>query len=220
MRRAFVVIAMASLLLAELTLPGRGKSMEPQAGTGNVNAGIAARLEYPRLRAGSYVSIFLPERAYLAERGHALTVEFLGTPGVMPRLQDGSTPGEKAVLQHVIYEDLWPGIGLSFVLNSKGNCEATYVLAQGADVSRIRLRYNVPATLQEDGTLRFQFSAGALTESSPEAWQEINGRRVAVQVSFTVADGEVGFRIGSHDPGAEVTIDPIFYAPSYPQKEG
>ena len=152
---------------------------------------------------------FLPARAYLLAGGHALTIEFLGTPGVMPRIQ--ARPDNVAgTTGKVFYEDLWPGVSLTFSLNPKANCEATYTLAPGADAARIRLRYNVPVRLQNDGTLKFHFSSGSVTQSSPEAWQEIDGRRVSVAVKFTLDHGEAGFALGRYDPRFAVTIDPTY----------
>jgi hypothetical protein len=165
-----------------------------------------------QLRSGAHVAGFLPGKAYLVSQGHALTVEFLGTPGVMPRMlaEQETAASEAYFSQRVLYEDLWPGISLTFGLAPKGDCEATYVLATGADVAKIRLRYNVPVKLQEDGTLKFQFSTDSVTESAPEAWQEIKGKRASVTVSFTLVRGEVGFAVGSYDPRFPLTIDPKY----------
>jgi hypothetical protein len=167
--------------------------------------------EILELSSGGHVLGFRPDRAYLAARDHALTVEFQGTPGVMPRLlaQAGDILGGVANTK-VFYEDLWPGISLTYESNSHGITESTYVLAPGADVANIRLRYNVPVSLERNGTLKFKFSSGYFTESSPEAWQEINGKRMTVRVAFKESNGEVGFQLGSYDPKYPLTIDPIF----------
>lgn len=69
-----------------------------------------------QLRSGAHVAGFLPGKAYLVSRGHALTVEFLGTPGVMPRTlaEQRTTASEAYISQRVLYEDLWPGTSLTF----------------------------------------------------------------------------------------------------------
>ncbi len=169
----------------------------------------AKRGEILELRSGGHRLGFLPDRAFLAARNHALTVEFRGTPGAMPQLLDLANNTADAANTKVLYEDLWPGISLTYETNSKGITESTYTLASGADVANIRLRYNVPVSLEKNGTLKFKFSTGYFTESSPEAWQEINGKRVSVTVAFREANGEVGFRLGNFDPRYPLTIDPI-----------
>jgi hypothetical protein len=162
-----------------------------------------------QLRSGSNIAGFLPARAYLIAGGHALTVEFLGTPGVMPRIQEKPDPFAVSA-RKVLYEDLWPGVSLTFSQIPKGNCDTTYILAPGAEAAKIRLRYNVPVRLQKDGTLKFHFSSGSVTESSPEAWQQIDGRRKAVAVSFAISNGEVGFNVGNYDHSIPLTIDPAY----------
>jgi hypothetical protein len=162
-----------------------------------------------QLRSGNYQAGFLPGKAFLPIRGYALTVEFVGTPGVLPMvLADPGTPVNAA--RRVLYEELWPGVSVSFTLSPDGVCEATYTLAPGADAGRIRLRYNVPARVQGDGTLRFQFSTGQVSESSPEAWQVVGAKRKAVAVSFMVSNGEIGFKIGDYDRNIPLIIDPAY----------
>jgi hypothetical protein len=162
-----------------------------------------------QLRSGNFQAGFLPDKAFLPIRGHALTVEFVGTPGVLPTaLADPGSPVSEA--RRALYEDLWPGVSLSFTLSPKGVCEATYTLAPGADVARVRLRYNVPARILSDGTLRFRFSSGQVSESSPEAWQVVGDRRKVVAVSFAISNGEVGFNVGEYDHSIPLTIDPAY----------
>jgi len=151
---------------------------------------------------------FLPDRAYVAAGGHALTVEFRGTPGVMPKRLSQADGALARGSIRVYYEDLWPGISLTYVTNPRGITESTYSVAAGADVGSIRLHYNVPVSLQRNGTLRFKFSTGYFTESSPEAWQEINGKRVTVKAAFKESNGEVGFQLDRYRSEFPLTIDP------------
>ena len=202
------------LILAAWLVPGdSGAFCQTVTNPGpNAKSGHRSSQELLQLRSGSHVAEFLPGKAHLNSGGHPLTVEFLGSPGVMPRMLVDAAIRTGAVSSSpkALYEDLWPGVRLIFGLNPKGSCETTYILVAGADVANIRLRYNVPVKLQEDGTLRFQFSTGTVTESSPEAWQEINGERVSVRVSFTLTHGEVGFTVGNYDARYPLTIDPAY----------
>ncbi len=99
----------------------------------------------------------------------------------------------------MVYRNLWEGIDLTYESAQEGIAESTYHVAPGADASRIRLRYNVPVELQGDGSLRFKFGSGYLTESPPVAWQEIEGNRVPVRAEFRVSGNEVGFAVGPYD---------------------
>ena len=104
-------------------------------------------------------------------------MEFLGTPGVIPTTAgNGQETGNKSKtpsLRKVVYEDLWEGISLMYESREGGIAESAYHIGPGGDVSKIRLRYNVAVEAQGDGSLKFKFDTGYLTESSPVAWQEI-----------------------------------------------
>jgi len=167
-----------------------------------------------QFKAGGHLLGFQPKKVYFASLDHALSVEFLGTVGVMPKAAaEGRETGDKSkapTLSKVVYEGLWEGISLMYEPREGGLVESTYHIAAGAEVSKIRLRYNVVAEAQRDGSLKFKFERGFLTESSPMAWQEIGGKRVPVEVEFRVSRGEVGFSVGRYDPSYPLTIDPTY----------
>jgi hypothetical protein len=167
-----------------------------------------------QFRAGNHIVGFTQNKAYFASANHALSVGFLGTKGVMPKADSGITPDKTAAkalpLTKVFYQNLWEGINLTYTAAKDGITESIYYVAPGSDVTKIRLKYNVPVSVQMDGTLRFKFDKGYLTESAPIAWQDIEGKRVPVKVAFNVAKGEVGFKVGKYDPRHPLTIDPTY----------
>jgi hypothetical protein len=129
-----------------------------------------------QFRAGGHMLGFQRNKAYFAALDHALSVEFLGTPGVMPESSGpaqvkGKMPGALP-LGKVVYRDLWKGITLTYEPVKGGVAESTYHIAPGADVSKIRLRYNVPVKIQKDGSLKMKFNGGFLASLPP--W---HGRR-------------------------------------------
>jgi hypothetical protein len=118
----------------------------------------------------------------------------------------------------VTYANLWDGIRLEYRAAAEGLLQSTYTLDPGTDGKQIRLRYNIPVTLNPDGTLSLAFDGGQMTESAPVAWQEFGGTRHPVQVAFSLtanplalagdADGLVGFTLGSYDAAQPLYIDP------------
>ena len=167
-----------------------------------------------QFKADGHILGFQANKAYLAGLDHALSIEFLGTPGVMPTAaSSASTTGNMIsapTLSTVLYQNLWEGISLIYESTKDGITESTYQIAPGGDISNIRLRYNVPVESQADGSLKFKFDKGYLIESSPVAWQEIGGKRVPVTVAFQLSDGEVGFSVGRYNPSYPLIIDPIY----------
>ena len=168
-----VMIVAAALLSISVTRHG-GASNEPASADRELSlrtqvasvdelvplTGDAASHSILQFKAAGHVLGFQPNRAYLVALDHALSVEFLGTPGVMPKAVGEAEPKSgnsgAPALGKVVYPDLWEGISLVYEPGEDGITESTYEVAAGADVSKIRLRYNVPVALQGDGSLRLQ----------------------------------------------------------------
>jgi hypothetical protein len=169
-------------------------------------AGTATLLQFTS--AGHALS-FSPQGMYAATGSHALHVDFVGVNNAQPQA-DSPANGEAnaAPLGRVTYTDLWDGVSLTYSAAAAGIYTSTYSLAPGADTNQIRLRYNAPLTLNKNGTLNITFQTGALTESAPIAWQDIQGRHVPVQAAFLVEGQELGFALGAYDARQPLTIDP------------
>ncbi len=178
----------------------------------NSNAGNTGNML--QFKAIGHVLGFQANKVFVAGLDHALSVEFLGTDGVTPTCAPSvPTAGNdrKALpLSMVTYRNLWDGIDLTYEPAHGGIAESTYRVAPGADPSRIRLRYNVPVEPQGDGSLKLKFERGALTESPPVAWQEIEGNRVPVMARFRVSGNELGFAVGPYDHSQPLVIDPTY----------
>ncbi|MGO9953820.1 MAG: SBBP repeat-containing protein [Dissulfurispiraceae bacterium] len=170
-------------------------------------------------RAGGHILGFMPDKVYFASVDHALSIEFIGGSGNGPlEINPGGTGDDKGPknLGRMEYRNLWPGITLRYDKADRGIVESTYLVEAGADVKNIRLKYNVPVTLRDDGTLKFGFRSGNLTVSAPVAWQEIDGKRQSVNVAFSSKDGTVGFSVGKYNRTYPLIIDPYYqYEPTY-----
>lgn len=152
---------------------------------------------------------------------HVLKVGFSGTSGVMPeavasfsgRLStdtDPAVPETASPLQEIRYLELWDGITLSYSGVDGAIWESTYYIGPHANAENIRLIYNVPVTVADNGRLLLQFKNGYMTESAPIAWQEVDGQKISVPVSFCkIADNEIGFKTGDYDPALPLFIDPL-----------
>jgi len=153
---------------------------------------------------GGHVLGFTPNRVYMAGMGHALTEEFIGANTVTP----------KSVSSHrVVYENLWKGISLTYEARKTGIAESIYTVNPGADVNSIRIRYNAEVTIQKNGTLSFThpIARGSYTLSPPVAWQEKEGTRIPVPISYTrLTDTTIGFTVGSYDRTLPLVIDPVY----------
>ena len=158
-------------------------------------------------------------------KGAALALRFVGArreatpegarpaPGRVNYLLGNDTARWRSNLptfEEVLYRDVWPGIDLTF-RGGDGQLKYEFVLRPGAKVRDIRLAYAGAQglSLDREGNLLVETGLGTLTDSGPVAFQDVNGKRVAVASRYLLAKGErYGFAIGAYDTTRPLVIDP------------
>ena len=202
-RDHFLVIAL--VLIALLLSLSNVQAMIPQS-----------KSELLQFVAAGHVLGFEEKGVYVASGNHMLKVEFAGAQGALPEAvgshADGHGFGQS--LHQVSYKKLWPGVDLVYEATSGGIMESTWHIAAGADPDQIRLRYNGPVAIEAGGDLKISYANGWMSESKPIAWQQIDGRRVPVQVAFRVVGSPgtgttVGFALGQYSQTHPLMIDPV-----------
>lgn len=128
----------------------------------------------------------------------------------------------------IVYEQLYPGIDVRYD-GTQGWLKGTFMVAPGADPTRIRWRYDVERSnvhtfersdvfVDSAGNLQITLPerSHVLTELAPVAWQTVDGQRVPVSARYAIApDGSVGFAVGSYDPTRPLAIDPTLNYSTY-----
>jgi Beta-propeller repeat. len=116
----------------------------------------------------------------------------------------------------LVYRDLYPGIDMLY-LSSRRRLKSEFVVAPGADPSRIRIAYTGAGTIRVDetGGLIFNTPDGELREAAPEIYQELDGRREPVNGAFQVSGEVVSFLVGDYDRDRELRIDPVLSYSTY-----
>jgi hypothetical protein len=159
---------------------------------------------------GGHVLGFRKGEMFIAAGDHALSVEFVNARRASPEEKIATSNPEKSPraarpLGKVAYNDLWDGVTLVYENHGAGVVKSSYHVdaarTNDADpVDQIRLRYNVPVKVDEAGDLILSFKTGEMRESRPVAWQEIEGNRVPVEVTYRLrGEQEVGFKAGAYD---------------------
>ncbi|MBZ5626979.1 MAG: SBBP repeat-containing protein [Acidobacteriia bacterium] len=152
-----------------------------------------------------------------------------GNPGAQIA-GDGELPGttnyfvgrdrshwQRGVKQYaaVRYRDVYPGVNLAFH-GGQRQLEFDFVVAPGAEASRIAMRFSGARKISADvtGKLTLATDAGNVTLLPPEAFQERDGVRQSVAARFVLkGDNQVSFALGDYDRGRELVIDPsVSYA--------
>jgi uncharacterized repeat protein (TIGR01451 family) len=109
----------------------------------------------------------------------------------------------------VVYRDLYRGIDMVYGGHER-NLKSEYVVAAGADPSRIRIRYSGVVRITADESLVISVDGQEIRERRPVAYQQRGGERVAVPVRYFVAfDGAVSFIVNEYDTTLQLIIDPV-----------
>jgi hypothetical protein len=115
----------------------------------------------------------------------------------------------------IIYSDLWPGIDLLYS-GTADRLKYTLFVKPGSDPAEVRLAYRGVREIRSNraGQLEVETPAGEFRDEKPYAYQEVEGRRVGVNVAYAVdraPAGErhgYGFALGSYDHSKPLVLDP------------
>ncbi len=122
-------------------------------------------------------------------------------------------PGDLSLTSHssLRLEQVWPGIDVSLARRGE-TVEKIFHLVPGADPGAIRLRIEgaQKLTLEDDGRLRLDTTAGPMYFTAPVAYQPgVDGQKTPVTVAYRLDGGHYGFTLGDYDPKRPVVIDPL-----------
>ena len=130
----------------------------------------------------------------------------------------------------VKYEGVYPGIDLVYYDNGEGSLEYDFIVAPGADPSRIALSIEDAQSVEVDlsGDLVISALTGTIRKPAPKVYQEIDGKQQEITASYRLLDTRhssldtrpstvdtqtVAFALGAYDRKKPLVIDPqILYA--------
>src|SRR6185503_14622078 len=105
--------------------------------------------------------------------------------------------------------EVWPGISVSFKASHK-NIEKIFVLDPGANSKDISLSIEgATISTSQDGKLILHTEAGDIAMTKPVAYQDIDGQRHDISVSYSIKNQTYGFILGTYDHNHPLTIDPL-----------
>src|SRR5437899_3068054 len=105
---------------------------------------------------------------------------------------------------------LYPGINLDLKAHGK-NVEKVFTISPSGDVKDIKVGVSGVQKLKvdDDGKLLLYTEKGTISMTKPLAYQEIQGIKKTVDVSYTVSGHSYGFELGSYDTSLPLVIDPL-----------
>ena len=116
----------------------------------------------------------------------------------------------------VRYESVYPGIDAVYY-GREGRLEYDFMVAPGADPSRIRLDFTgvLGLTTARNGDLVLRVPGGTLRHLRPVAYQGTEAARRPVDARWAIVNGRAEFRLGRYDRSRPLVIDPILTYSSY-----
>jgi uncharacterized repeat protein (TIGR01451 family) len=109
------------------------------------------------------------------------------------------------------YASVYPGIDVRFYGEGR-HLEHDFLLAPNADANQIVLRTEGinGIRIQPSGDAELTLGSMKMKESTPRAWQTVNGKRVTVQAAWKQLGADrLSISLGSYDHTLPVTIDPV-----------
>ena len=119
--------------------------------------------------------------------------------------------------QRVRYEEVYRGISVVYYGNGP-QLQYDFTVEPGAEPASIELQFEGTERprIEKSGDLLLETAAGDLRLAKPVAYQEEEGRRRAVEASYSLlADGRVGFALGEYDRSRPLVIDPTLVYSTY-----
>jgi len=113
--------------------------------------------------------------------------------------------------RYVSLGEVWSGIEIKLKATQK-TVEKLFYVKPGADPSKIVVEVDGAKGLKlsKDGEIIIQTGLGELKLSKPIAWQEKDGKKFPVEVSYKLIDkNRYSFEVAKADPSLPIVIDPI-----------
>ncbi|MBI5584611.1 MAG: SBBP repeat-containing protein [Deltaproteobacteria bacterium] len=124
--------------------------------------------------------------------------------------------------RRLVYRNLWPGIDLIYQ-GTFNKMKYEFLVHPGADPGRIRLAYRgADVSLTDAGQLKIGTPLGELLDDAPVAYQDIDGKRIPVSMSYVLgeplkqdrpardASHAVAFKLSPYDANRPLVLDPAW----------
>lgn len=111
--------------------------------------------------------------------------------------------------KRVAYHGVYPGVDLVYYGNQR-ELEYDFVVSPGADAAKIGLQFSgATPKIDAGGDLVLAVAGGETRLHKPVVYQMNGDRKVSVEGRYQIADGKVGFALGSYDHANSLVIDPV-----------
>ncbi|HZI48545.1 MAG TPA: SBBP repeat-containing protein [Pyrinomonadaceae bacterium] len=117
----------------------------------------------------------------------------------------------------VRYAEVYPGIDMVYHGRQR-RLEYDFIVAPGSNPETIEVAFGgiQDFEISRTGELLLHTQRGDIRQSKPVAYQEVNGVKEEVQVSYIPRGSDrIGFQLGAYDPTRQLIIDPVLVYSTY-----
>ena len=113
----------------------------------------------------------------------------------------------------ITYKNLYPGIDAEYVFHPVDGIKYSLILHPGADVSKVKMKYNTNIKLELNGDIRIPTVFGELIEHSPLSFYAGNKSEI-ISSGFVKTGKTISFKLGEYDNTKTLVIDPWVQTPA------
>ncbi len=147
---------------------------------------------------------------------------------ITPDYQNYSVPqknGQPININHInsyrkiIYKNLYPDIDVEYTFHPQSGIKYALILHPGADVSKVKMRYDDGVKINEEGNLLIHTKFGNIIDHAPVTYY--SGDKSNIITSKFIKKGTtIGFDLGNYDNTKSIVIDPWVQTPTLAASNG
>lgn len=113
----------------------------------------------------------------------------------------------------IIYKNLYPNIDIEYVFHPTDGIKYSVILHPGADISKVKMKYNDILKMKKNGDLHIPTLFGDIVEHAPVTFYSDNKSK-AISSLFVKTDKTISFKLGEYDHSKTIIIDPWVQTPT------
>ncbi|MEW6470027.1 MAG: gliding motility-associated C-terminal domain-containing protein [Bacteroidota bacterium] len=107
----------------------------------------------------------------------------------------------------IIYKNLYPNIDVEYIFHPQGGLKYSLILHPGADVSKVKMKYDRSVSINEKGQVIMGTLFGDIVDHAPVTFYADDQEQI-IASKFALSGTTVTFELGSYNASRTVIIDP------------
>ncbi len=113
----------------------------------------------------------------------------------------------------IIYKNIYPNIDIEYVFHPTEGIEYSLIVHPGADISKVKMKYDDALKLKGNGDLHIPTLFGDIIEHAPNSFYSENNSKT-ISSHLVKTDNTISFELSAYDHAKTVIIDPWVQTPS------